>query len=64
MDKKMFGYSIRECCDLMVGVVMARDIEEAKSVIMKSFHLDEVNDEDFEEIKFDDTGICEIYYGG
>lgn len=61
--KEMFGYSIRDDCELMVGVVMARDIEEAKSIIMRSFRLDKVDDTDFAEIKFSANGICELYYG-
>ena len=63
MEKKMFGYSIRDYGELMVGVVMARDIEEAKKIIQVSFRLDDVDDADFTTLEFSSSGICEIYYG-
>ena len=64
MEKKMFGYSIRDCGELMVGVVMARNVEEAKMIIMNSFRLYTVDDADLKELEFDSDGICELYYGG
>ena len=64
MEMKIFGYDIRDCGELMVGVVIARDVEEAKTVIRKSFRLDEVDDTDIKDLKFSSDGICELYYGG
>ena len=65
MSKKMFGYSICQSSELMVGVVAAADIHDAKERISMSFgiDLDELRNDDFKEIDFDFDGVCEIYYG-
>lgn len=65
MSKKMFGYSIEHSCELMVGIVKAADIYDAKEKISMSFDIDfdELDNDDFKEIDLDFDGICEIYYG-
>lgn len=61
--KKYFGYCLSNEGEKMVGVVLAKDIEEAKKIISQSFHLNEIEDSDLEELHFNQSGICELYYG-
>ena len=64
--KELFGYAIRYSGELMVGVVMAKDIKEAKKITSTSFRIDvnSISDTDFTKISFDSDNLCEIYYGG
>lgn len=68
MKEKIFGYSIRDCHgELSVGVVTAKDIHEAKTILQDQFDefhfCDEITCDDIQEIEFDSDGVCELYYG-
>ena len=64
INKKIFGYNISDQGEKMVGVVLAKDIEEAKTVLSRSFRLTKIGDSDIQELHFSQSGICELYYGG
>jgi hypothetical protein len=59
----LFRYNIRDRGDLAVGVVLARDIDEAKATLQNAFRLDSISDDDVIDVIFSSHGICEIYYG-
>ena len=68
MKEKIFGYNIRNCRgDLSVGVVTAKDIHEAKTILQDQINkwdfCDEIRDDEIQEICFDSDGVCELYYG-
>lgn len=60
---RLFGYSIREQGELMVGVMLADNVDDAKAIIEKSLHLETVDDSDVTKLTFDEDGLSEIYYG-
>lgn len=64
-DRKLIGYSTRIEGELCVGVISAKDIHEAKLQLEKSFDIRNIDLDDLQEIKFDETddNICELYYG-
>lgn len=60
---KLFGYNIRSQGELMVGVVLAKDIDDAKTILRKALRLNVIDDNDVVDIKLSSSGLCELYYG-
>ena len=60
---QLFGYSIRDRGDLSVGIVLARDIDDAKTILRKALGLNNTDDNAVVDIKFSSNGLCELYYG-
>lgn len=61
---KLFGYKIRSQGALMVGTVIAGDIDAAKTILRKAIRLNDIDDNDVVDIiKFSSNGLCELYYG-
>ena len=60
---RLIGYSIRNQGELMVGVVLAKDIDDAKTILRKALRLNDIDDNDVVDIKLSSDGLCELYYG-
>lgn len=63
MEKKLFSYNISDRGEKMVGVVLAKNIDEAEKTVFANFGLSERADATFEEVQLDNGDIFEIYYG-
>lgn len=63
MNYKWFRYFLRECGDTTVGIINAKDEEDARQILRKAYTS--VNTDNFvlNEVQFK-NGCCELYYGG
>lgn len=60
---KLFAYKIHSPGWVMVGVVLAKDIDDAKTTLRKVLRLNDIDDNDVVDIKLSSSGLCELYYG-
>ena len=63
MPEQIFGYFARYQCENMVGCIKSETEETARNQLRDQFRLPESVEIDVKPLKFDETGLCELYYG-
>lgn len=60
---QIFGYFVRYQGENSVGCIQSATEETARNQLRDQFHLPAHVEIDVKPLKFDETGLCELYYG-
>lgn len=63
MPEQIFGYFVRHRGENSVGCIKTTTEEAARNQLRDQFRLPESVEIDVKPLQFDETGLCELYYG-